>query len=318
MKLPNNHLKFPDNVEEPMETEINDHYYMVHGFKFHGVQELYEFLKQNPQINYEVWNRTNLSSITNSFRFAGEPYKKAVEKLISEMDPGYQEFLTIQKRIKAKSGLTHSYKQIKSIAGGTIDPVAYTTGSPEIYRVSRIQKRPKYITIDTQVAYRWDTNKAQVFNRAVILTNLIRALEKNGYIVSVNAFMVVCEYDEVIKAVFEIKQQGKSVNYQSLYKSLVDVEFFRRICFRLIELSNVESRYWSDGYGVTSGESFVRSLLRLKKEDIYFDQPGEMGIQGYDIGSDFEEVISRLNLEDVIDVEREKKILTDSVRVLKK
>ena len=40
MKLPNNHLKFPDNVEEPMETEINDHYYMVHGFKFHGVQEL--------------------------------------------------------------------------------------------------------------------------------------------------------------------------------------------------------------------------------------------------------------------------------------
>lgn len=318
MKLPDNHLRFPEIIEEPVENIIDHCQYMIYGFKFHGVQELYDFLKRNPKINYQVWNLLNLASVTHGRAFAGESYKKALEKLISEMDPGYQEFLAIEKKIKAKSGLTHSYKQIKSVAGGTVDSVAYITGSPEIYRVSRIQKKPKYITIDAQVAYSHDTTKAQVFNKAIIITNLIRALEKSGYVVSVNTFMVACQKDEVIKAIFEIKKQGKTVNYQSLYKTLVDVEFLRRICFRLMEVSNVESKYWPDGYGVPGDEHFVRELLELKEDDIYFDQPSKMGIEGFDIGDDFTYAIRKLGLDRVIDVERERKILTDSVRVLKK
>ena len=130
--------------------------------------------------------------------------------------------------------------------------------------------------------------------------------------------MVACQNDEVIKAIFEIKKQGKTVNYQSLYKTLVDVEFLRRICFRLMEVSNVESKYWSDGYGVPGDEYFVRELLELKEDDIYFDQPSKMGIEGFDIGDDFTYAIRKLGLDRVIDVERERKILTDSVRVLKK
>ena len=172
MKLPDNHLRFPEIIEEPVENIIDRCHYMIYGFKFHGVQELYDFLKRNPKINYQVWNLLNLASVTHGRAFAGESYKKALEKLISEMDPGYQEFLAIEKKIKAKSGLTHSYKQIKSVAGGTVDSVAYITGSPEIYRVSRIQKKPKYITIDAQVAYTHDTTKAQVFNKAIIIPDI--------------------------------------------------------------------------------------------------------------------------------------------------
>ena len=116
---------------------------------------------------------------------------------------------------------------------------------------------------NTQVAYYCGTSKAQVFNRALIITNLIRALERNGYNVDVNSFMIAEEDDEIIQAVFEIKQHGQRTNYQTLYKSLVDVEFFRRLCFRLMEISDVKN-YWPSGYGRTSGEKKVRNLLKLK------------------------------------------------------
>lgn len=317
MAYPRNYVKFPDNVQHPRTVEIGTGEYTLYGFKFKGLQDFYEFLKKNPKINYEVWNNENVESIENDFDFAGEPYDVAVEKLIQDMDPGYQEYLKVQKNIRAKATKTHQYKGIKTIAGGVIDPVSYTTGSPNIYRASRLVTRPKFITIDTQVAYYCGTSKSQVFNRALIITNLIRALERNGYNVDVNSFMIAQEYNEIIQAIFEIKQHGQRTNYQTLYKSLVDVEFFRRLCFRIMEISDVKA-YWPSGYGRTCEEKTVRELLKLKKDDIYFDQPSEMGIRGREIGDDFEAAIKHLGLENSIDVPREKEILRQSVKVLKR
>ena len=317
MAYPRNYERFPDNVKEPREVELTSGTHTLYGFRFKGLHDFYEFLKKNPDINYEVWDRSNIESVNNDYDFAGEPYDKAVEKLLKDMDPGYQEYLKVQKNMRARTTKTHKYEQIKTIAGGVVDPVAYTTGSPTIYRASRLVSRPKFITIDTQVAYYCGTSKSQVFNRALIITNLIRALERSGYNVDVNSFMVAQNGNELIQAVFEIKQHGQRTNYQALYKSLVDVEFFRRLCFRLMEVSDVKN-YWPSGYGRTCGEEKVRELLRLKKDDIYFDQPSEMGISGRDIGDDFERAIAHLNLERSIDVPREKEILRQSVKVLKR
>lgn len=317
MAFPNNYIKYPENVREPQIVEVGNDEYSVYGFKFRGLQDFYEFLKKNPQPNYEVWKKDDLSSVNGDFDFAGIPYDQAVEKLIQDMDPGYQEYLKVQKNIRAKASKTHQYKGIKTIAGGNVDPVAYTTGSPNIYRASRLVTRPKFITIDTQVAYYCGTNKQQVFNRALIITNLIKALEKNGYNVDVNSFMVAENSDEIIQAIFEIKKHGQKTNYQTLYKSLVDVEFFRRLCFRIMEVSDVKT-YWPSGYGRTCGEKFVRKLLKLEKEDIYFDQPSNMGISGKEIGQDFENAIESLNLQNMIDVPKEKEVLRQSVKVLKR
>ena len=317
MSLPNNYKKYPENMEAPYQMAIENDEYIIHSFRFRGMQDFYDFLKSDPPINSETFSKKNPSSVSNGSDFAGVSYEKAIEKLTEEMDPGYQEYLSIQKNIKAITGRIHKYKNIKTIAGGFVDPVAYTVGSPEIYRASRIHTKPKFVTIDTQVAYHWRTSKKQVFHRALIITNLIRALERNGYSVNVNSFMVAEEDDEIIKATFEIKKQGKQINYQSLYKSLVDVEFFRRLCFRVMEVSDVEND-WYHGYGRTSRERTVRPLLKLRKEDIYFDQPENMGIDGDEIGKDFENAIHHLDLEKVIDIPREKEILRESVKVLKR
>ncbi len=315
-KIPQNFKTFPKNVWEPRQVQTSEENYTLFGFHFKGIQDFYDFLKKEPRINKEVWGG-GLESINNDADFAGEPYESAVEKLVREMDPGYQEYLQIQKNIHAKAAKVHEYQLIKSVAGGMVNPVDYTTGSPTIYRSSRLITKPKFLTIDTQVAYLSHTSKSQVFNRAIIITNLIRALERKGYNVDVNSFMLAYKDDELIQAIFQIKQHGERTNYQSLYKSLVDVEFFRRLCFRLMEVSDVEND-WSWGYGRTAEESLAREVLKLKKDDIYFDQPSEMGIYGHDIGDDFENAIEHLGLEKIIDVPREKEILEECVKVLRK
>ncbi len=124
--------------------------------------------------------------------------------------------------------------------------------------------------------------------------------------------MLAKESDEIIKAIFEIKRHGERVNYQALYKTIVNVEFFRRLCFRLMEVTDVEN-FWLDGYGMPVDESFARKLLKLGKEDIYFDQPRDMGIHGNDIEEDFENAIRCLNLQNVIDINKEKKLLKNSI-----
>lgn len=317
MSLPNNYLKYPKNIKKPIDKTINGEEYTVHAFRFQGLQDLYDFLNKNPEVNYQVFNRHDLSSVTGSSEFAGKPYEEALEDLIKNVDPGYQEYLSLQRYVNAKSGTVHKYHPIKTVAGGKVDPVAYTTNSPEIYRASRLVSRPKFITIDTQIAYPWFTEEEQVFNRAVIITNLVHALERSGFNVDVNSFMVLENCNEIIQAVFEIKRHGQRINYQTLYKSLVDVEFFRRLGFRIMEVSDVKTG-WENGYGSTSSEKLVRNLLKLKKDDIYFDRADRLDIGGEDIGDDFVNAIRHLGLESAIDVEKERKNIEDCAKVLRK
>lgn len=312
MSLPHNYQKYEKNIKEPYLYTIDDTEYMIHSFIFTGVQDLYDLLKKDPEINSNAFSKDSPSSKTNPFGFAGIPYDEALEKLIKEMDPGYQEYMSIQKKFQSSMPVTNKYVTMKSIAGGVVDPVAYTTGSPEIYTISRVKQRPKAITINIQVAYCSSTTKEEVFNRALIITSLISALERSGYAVNVNSFMSVEEGKEIINGSFQIKKQGKNINYQTLYKTLVDVDFFRRLCFRLMEISDVKNIIWSTTYGRLCSEEKVRKLLKLKKNDIYFDQPTKMNISGSDIAKDFENVIHTLRLDSIIDVKKEKESLLRS------
>ena len=300
---------FPNNVQAPIDIEIDDSQYKLYGFTFGGLYDFYNFLKKGPKTNTDIFG--------TSSSFAGRPYDEAIELLIQDNDPGYQEYLKVQRNLRAYKKPTHKYKVVKSIAGGAIDPQAYATSSPEIYRVSRLMQKPKFITIDTQIAYNCGTSKNEVFNKAVIITNLIHALERKGYNVDVNSFMMASEDNEIIQALFKIKRHGQITNYQAIYKTLVDVEFFRRLGFRIIEASEVRNS-WSYGYGHPTGERLARKVLNLNPDDIYFGQPMELDIGGENIGEDFENVVSHLNLEKIIDVEKEKRILQESAKVLKK
>ena len=314
--ITNNHERFPNNVLDIQEIIVDTAHYKMYPFRFRGLYDLYNYLKADPEINRKVWNN-RLASLDNYSDFAGEPYEKAVESLLKDVDPGYEEFLRIENKVNANVGRIHKYQTIKTVAGGHVNVPAYSSGSPYIYDASRIITKPKFVTINIMLSYRCGTNKKQVFNRAIIITNIVKALEREGYTVNINAFELSYEGNELFKLIFEIKHFGEKINYQALYKSLCKVEFLRRLCFRVLETSDVKLD-WQDGYGITCEEDFTKEVLKLKRNDLYFDQPFSIGVYGHNIVEDFESIAKHLQLDKIINVEREKQKFKENVKVFKR
>ena len=315
----NNFERFPNNVLEPTPfVDVDGTEYTLFTIKFDGLYDLYNFLNSNPSINTKVFDANDLASINGNEAFAGRPYDEAVKLLIEDSDPGYNKYLRLQKQIKSKNAPIHKFVDARSVAGGVLNPVAYATSSPEPYTITRAVYQPKFITLDIQISYNNGVERAQIFNKAVIITNLVHALERRGYSVNVNSFEIsYCGY-EIVKSTFKIKSHGATINYQALYKTLVDPEFVRRICFRLNEIADVKNRGWAGSYGRAMEEDMVRRVLRIRKEDYYLGSPDEMGIYGASIGEDFENVVLKLGLNRIIDIEKERNVIEDCVKVLKR
>ena len=303
--------RFPAIVKAPKEVRIYNSDYIVYKFIFNGLSELYNYLKSNPEINYSHFDNT-LSSITGDYNFAGKPYDDAVEQLVNYKDPKYKEFLTFSTKTKAKNlkkGAT--FVPVDGVAGGIILPYKLATGDINMYRSTKIIKNDNTICIYAIANYLGNTSKKQVKYKAIILTNVIHALEKQGYRVNVNAFSASECNGEIIDIDLNIKTNNSGVNYQALYRSFCDVEFLRRIIFRVRETSDVKND-WS-GYGCTIDEDFAKEYLHIKKNILYFGTPREMGIRGLDIANDFESAVCHLNLEDKIDVDRAKVLIKRSM-----
>ncbi len=315
-EYPKNYLRFPDNIFEPEVEKIGRYNYTKYYVRFNNLYELYEYLKSNPKINTKVFR--TLSSLEKDSSFAGKPYDQAVEDLISEVDPGYEEFLKLQRDLNnVRSGMIHKYKTVRTVAGGHLNMVAYSKGDPLCYETEERVVKAKFVKIHIALSYYWGTTKSQVLHRAIIITNVLKALENAGYSVDLNTFELSEEERELIYIVVQIKRHGEKMNMSALYKTLCHVEFLRRILFRVLETLDVTAD-WSSGYGSTCSEEFTRKALKFGSNDIFFDQPRAMGIGGEDLAQDFENAIKHLNLEDKIDVERAKREFNDEVATLKK
>lgn len=306
LKRTNNVERFPDNVFKPEVIEVDGDYYNLYKFRFSSIDDLYEYLKAEPDINIKTFGN-HLSSEKGSYEFAGVKYPTARERLIEYNDPKYQEFLEIASNAKVKNlELGSVFRTVNSVSGGIVRPQAIATGDPYLYRATKTYIVEKNANLHVMAAYLCDTNKKQVYHRAVILTNIINALEKEGINVDVDVFMTASNKDEIIEIELRIKKQGRQTDYQSLYKSLCNVEFLRRILFRVIESSEVVTD-WNHGYGTTVDENFIRVYKDYGKEDYYFGTPAELGIRGREIGEDFENAVTHIGLQDAIDVEEAKK-----------
>ena len=306
-----NREKYPKIIQEPKTVEVFGREYIVYKFIFNGLTGLYNYLKSNPEINKNVFGR-EMASINNDCSFAGKPYNQALEQLINSNDQDYRNFLTISTKSQVKNLKRGAkFQSTNSVAGGIVRPHALAVGDIKAYTTTKIIKTNSVVNIHAITNYLGYTTSDQVYNKAVILTNIIHALEKRGYKVNVNAFSASEVCGEIIDVDLNIKRNNAGVNYQALYRALCNVEFLRRIIFRVRETSDVKGD-WS-GYGRTISEKFAREYLKIDKDDLYFGTPSELGISGNDISSDFENAVSKLGLDGMIDVERAKVLIKKSM-----
>ena len=301
-----NYLKYPSIMKPPQSIQLMNENITLYEYTFNGIIELYDFLKTNPPIN-EKFNKDRLSSVIKSTAFSGAPYDQAVEKLMDSEAAGYLNYLKINRNIQRFASNNKTYKTVKTLAG-TPDPIAIATNSPYTSTTRRKVRVPKTIVLNVDISFDGDTTDEQLLNRAIIVTVLINALERRNYKVLVNSF-ILSEYDdEVIKATFGIKGTGKGTDYQTLYKTLVVKEFFRRIYFRLVEVSDVENKWWYS-YGGPCSKEKSKELMRIGSNELLFRSLNKMEIYGKDIGEDLKNSIELLGLKGIIDVSTEKKIL---------
>ena len=301
-----NYLKYPSVMKEPKPIKLKNETITLYTFSFKGIDDLSRFLKTDPPIN-EGFNKNKLSSVYRDARFSGVSYDEAVGKLRDLKDPGYLHYLEVNSRIQKFASVNKVYKTVKTL-GGTPDPIAISTNSPYTSTTRRKVRVPKTIILNVDVGISYDTEDDQLLNRALIITSLINALEKRNYNVLVNSFMLAEYEDEVIKAIFDIKGIRRQTDYQSLYKTLVDKGFFRRICFRLIEVSDVNNK-WHFSYGRACSKEKCMELMKIGPNDLLFREPNQMGIAGLDIEEDFENTVELLGLNGKIDIYTEKDIL---------
>ncbi len=291
--------RFPNNVFPPEKRDG----FVIYTARFNSLADLYNFLKSDPDINRDIFY--TLHSVENSFDFAGKPYEEAVEDLLKDYDPKYQEFLELQKGIdNAYLRDVHIYKTVKTVAGGHLNIPDYCAGAPLCYETEEKIKVPKFIRCHAALSYSWTTSKSQIFNRAIIITNVLKALEKAGYNVELNTFELSEIYDEKSYIVINIKKYGKYLDMSSLYKVFCRVEFLRRILFRVLETQDVTYRSWNDGYGSTCSESTCKSILNFGDKDIFFDQARNMGIYGDSLEEDFNSALEELGIDNLIDTKK--------------
>lgn len=309
-----NYERFPGNIFKPEKIKVSGKNYILYLARFNSLYSLYHYLKGNPKINRQIFRK--LASVKNGSSFAGKPYEEAVEDLISSYDPQYEEFLRLQRNLdQGQKMMIHKYETVRTLAGGHLNIPAYSSGNPLCYETERLVVKPKFIRIHIALSYYCGTSKQQVLNRAIIITNILKALENAGYNVDLHAFELSREDNEICNIVVELKRHGERLNMEALYKSLCHVEFLRRILFRVLETMEVENE-WGYGYGHVCDESFTRKVLKFDQNDIFFDQPRDMGIEGEDLADDFESAIKHLKLEDKIDVESAKRQFRQKVITL--
>ena len=314
--LPNNHLKYPKNIFPPRKVMVAGKEWTLYSASFKNLYNLYDYLKSNPETNRMIFK--TLQSEDSPEKQAGKPYKEALEDLIRQDDNNYREFLRLKGNINGASlANSNSYETVMSVQGGYLNVPAYVAGDPLCYERIEVIRRPKFIKMHVLISYNGLTKSSQVINRAIIIANLIKALERAGYSVDLNAFELSSFYDELECTTVNIKNHGENMNMNTLYKVLCPIEFFRRILFRVIETLDVKE-CWNQGYGRKCSREFTEEFFHMGKDDLFFDQPSKMGIRGYNLAEDFENVVDYLNLRDKIDVEKAKEEFQEESLKLKR
>ena len=302
-RLPFNNYDFPNNIFPPKDIEIDDEEYKLYLARFNNLYELYDYLRSDPRINTKVFKE--LSSIKKDSNFSGKPYEEAVLDLVRFTDEDYEQFIKIQEYISAREDITCTYKKYLTPTHGKLITPLYSAGKLNCYETTRRVKKSKFINVYISLAYSSLTKKEQVLHRAIIIANILKALENANYNINLNTFELSYLKNEIVYIPVQLKAYGEKLDLQSLYKVLMNVEFKRRILFRIIETLDVTNK-WGCGYGYVCKKNFICKFLNLDNEDIYFEPPIDMGILGEDLTTDFENAIKHLGLEEVIDIEKSK------------
>ena len=146
-----------------------------------------------------------------------------------------------------------------------------------------------------------EIGKAVGLSSTATVHGYLARLEDKGYIVDLKVFELSECDNEYIDLSVNIKQVDELLNITKCYYPLVSKEFLRRLLFRVLESTPVNSS-WSQGYGSSLNSDEIRKFYKLKEKDLIIAPPIEIGIRGEDIFEDTVSLFENLNLDTEFDL----------------
>lgn len=280
----------------------------IYNIRFFNLTDLYEYLKENPEVNTRIFTRQ--ASLKTNQDFYGEPLDVAIEYCIGGYKKGFDNFLKTSDDLK-RIGVDDmdSRTLTRSLYGGIPLAPLVAAGVPDcMLRYDRNQEL-RHVTIYFNLGYPAYTSESEIVNRGLATLYIIQALEGKGYIVNLKAFELSKCGNEVINISIDLKKPGDLfLNIEKCYFPIKAKEFLRRILFRVLESAPVTVGEWSDGYGRPATIKEMRSFFDAGPEDLIISYPSEMDVEGDNIYTDTLNLIRKLKIQDEFDVERIKRL----------
>lgn len=249
------------------------------------------------------------SSVSNSKSFSGtSTYEEAWNLCRFTWNQGFEEFYSLFKRMNYKFQEFSKIINYFSPVGYTPSVPRYLKGIPTTMYSYKEEKQEQIVNIYLNTAYSCFQNQNQIINRGILILNLINYLETQNIKVNLYNYLLVKEKNEIDFIVIPIKNQYEKLNIKKCYFPLVHPAFFRRLCFRVLELLPVKNFSWDNGYGIPMLHAEVEDFFYWnnknklfhkndfdKEKTIIISTPEELGITGENLTTDCESFIKKLN-----------------------
>lgn len=277
----------------------------IYCMDFMSASEIQLFLSEDPPVNKGVF--FDMKSVSAKEQFAGEPLEQAIRYCVGGYEKNYDQFLEMAQMLENANTVYMSSRKVEtSFVGQRPNVPAYIAGAPKtMYRTGKVEEK-KFIDVVMNVTYDNSTTESQIQHRGILTLNLIRILEKNGYIVNFRLYEVSKNYNEAFVCEVTLKKPGDKLDSRLCYYPMCGKGFVRRIISRVKESMPFEEN-WGLSYGTVPDERSTKSILNIinegvSKETIFIGSPKEMNIAGDDLFEDADAFVVKLGIEDMIKI----------------
>lgn len=275
-------------------------YYEKNGYNvmYHYFDSITEFLEhiETAKLSDAFRGRELSSESTDNYEwYKTKNLAQAKEMAKYGYHENFQKFLELKLKLEKYIKLnSKKNKQYNFYIGYVPDVKAYLEGNP-LSMLNKQNPPRKQIDIYYNSANFSSVDSSQIFNRGAITLSLVEVLEQLGFSVNLNIFTMSECGDQVHYAVFRLKNTNERLNVQKLFFPMCHPSWFRRLNFKLKEVSPDITSSWCYGYGATCEEHMIRQIIDLKPNDIVICRPDEMRVYGRDIIEDANNMFDHIN-----------------------
>ena len=267
---------------------------IIYNYEFNGLTELASYIEKTP-INKKCF--TSLASTDKNYKFfQTNNFDEALNLCKFGVSPdSIKEFLNISNDLEAKlPDLTKDRTIIENVYGIRPNVQKFLRGNPKsMYSLKRFTPKG-IIDVYYNVSIKAITKQSIILKRGICSIQLVKLLEKLGYIVSFNLISLSQVDNEYTYVNVKIKNDNEKIDAVTSYFPMCHPSFPRRIIFRLKEVTPYINVYENYGY-VVDLEEFIKDDKNSKK--IIIPSADTFANSSGDIENYFMDLCKNVNIE---------------------